>query len=222
MRMLAGVAAVLAFDFDRTIVENDLTEETLAAFGAPPDALDDGPHASEQRIAAAISQIEATAEQIEAFAAGHARVRDGFLQLTDWAHWHGWYTALVTPALDRWVDPVLDGLGLDRIARHRGRARFAYRWRAFYPSPRGVELEQGFSLSYLAAFRDAGDFVVRIGAAEEDAEAAEQAHAVFAHDGLLERLRGRHERLYGWETLGDVLRTLDRDGEGWLAAFMRK
>ncbi|HMR97567.1 MAG TPA: haloacid dehalogenase-like hydrolase, partial [Microthrixaceae bacterium] len=80
-------------------------------------------------------------------------VRPGLLELFDWAHWNGWVVTVVSNGFDFYVDGVLDALGADRVARHAGRTRHEYRWHVTYYSPRGIELEEGFKLSYAAAFQ---------------------------------------------------------------------
>jgi len=112
--------------------------------------------------------------------------------LTDWCHWHGWLVAVVSNGFDFAVGTVLDDLKLDRIARHAGRTRFTYRWRVNYYSPRGVEVQDGFQLSYVTAFRSAGDFVAMVGGSGTASDAALQAADVFARDDLTERLGGAH------------------------------
>ena len=58
-----------------------------------------------------------------------------------------------------------------------------------------------------------------VGDGESDVEAAKLAPVVFARSTLLERLDGRHERLYAFETFEDVRNVLEREGAGWLESF---
>jgi 2-hydroxy-3-keto-5-methylthiopentenyl-1-phosphate phosphatase len=154
-----------------------------------------------------------------AFARASAVIRDGFLELTDWCAWNDWLPVVVSNGFDFYVDAVLDGPAFDRVARHAGRTRLGYRWRLRYPSPRGIELQTGFKLSYARAFRDAGDFVAYVGDGASDVEAAKLAPAVFARSTLWERLNGAHPRLYRFETFHDVRAVLEQEAAGWLRSF---
>lgn len=216
------MAAVICLDFDDTVVLDNTARQIFERFAAPgwrehEAAYSAGRISVEQFNAAAMDLVEASEDEIRAFVREVARPREGLLTLTDWAHWHGWLTVVVSNGFDLYVDTALDDLGLDRLARHAGRARFLYRWRVTYLSPRGVEIEEGFKLSYAAAFRGAGDFVVYVGDGESDVEAARMAPVVFARDTLLARLEGEHPAIYPFETFDDVVAVLDREAEGWLA-----
>lgn len=221
-----AVAAVLCLDFDDTIVLDNLARALFRHFGAADvatleAAYQRGEMSVEQYNAAALATIEAPEEELRGFVREQARVRPGFLELLDWVHWHGWQAAVVSNGFDLYVDEVLDALGLDRVARHAGRAKFAYRWRVTYLSPRGLEIPEGFKLSYARAFRDAGDFVAYVGDGASDVEAAGLAPVVFARDTLLARLAHARPRVYPFETFHDVIAVLDREAEAWLAEFGR-
>lgn len=218
------MANVLCLDFDDTIVLDNTARQLFERFAAPAwrdaqDAYRAGRLTVEQFNAAALSEIEAPLADLQAFVRESVRVRDGFLELVDWAHWHGWLVMVVSNGFDLYVNPVLDDLGLDRVARHAGRARFDYRWRVTYFSPRGVELQDGFKLSYAAALKAAGDFVVYAGDGASDVPAAKLASAVFARDTLLDSLGPAYPRLFPFETFADITSVLDREAEAWLAAF---
>ena len=210
-------------DFDDTIVLDNTARQIFERFAAPAWR-DAEAHYQRQELsveqfnATALDLVEASSEEIQEFARGAARLREGFLRLTDWAHWHGWLAVVVSNGFNLYVDPILDDLGLDRVARHVGRARFDYRWRLSYLSPRGIDVQEGFKVGYAAAFRDAGDFVVYIGDGESDVPAARLAPVVFARSTLFERLAGEHPRLFPFETFDDVVAVLEREAESWLAA----
>jgi 2,3-diketo-5-methylthio-1-phosphopentane phosphatase len=218
------VANVICLDFDDTIVLDNTARQLFERFAAPEwreseAAYHAGKLSVEQFNIAALDLIDASLEEMQAYVNEVARVRDGFLELTDWAHWHGWQPIVISNGFDFYVNVVLDQLGLDRIARHAGRARFEYRWRATYLSPRGVEVQEGFKLGYAAALRNAGDFVVYVGDGASDVQPAKLASAVFARDTLLARLDGAHERIYPFETFTDIVTVMDREAEAWLASF---
>jgi len=218
------VANVICLDFDDTVVLDNTARQVFEHFAAPgwrnaEAAYHAGKLSVEQFNAAAMDLIEAPLEEVQAYVREVARLRDGFLDLIDWAHWHGWLPIVVSNGFDFYVDAVLDDLQLDRVARHTGRTRFDYRWRVTYLSPRGLEVQEGFKLSYAAAFRGAGDFVTYVGDGASDVEAARLAHVVFARSTLLERLKDVHPRIYPFETFRDVIAVLDREAEAWLASF---
>jgi 2-hydroxy-3-keto-5-methylthiopentenyl-1-phosphate phosphatase len=218
------MANVICFDFDGTIATENVAEALFERFAAPQwrkhrDAYRAGRETIEQYSAAALDLVGAPLEELVAHARSIAKVRGGFLELIDWAHWHGWLPIVVSNGFDFYVNAVLDDLRLDRVARHAGRARFDYRWRVTYLSPRGIELQAGYRLSYVAALHGAGDFVVYIGAGGNDAEATRKAHVVFVRDALLEPLSEQHPRLYAFDTFNDVVDVLDREAESWLASF---
>jgi 2-hydroxy-3-keto-5-methylthiopentenyl-1-phosphate phosphatase len=218
-----GVAAIICLDFDDTVVLDNTSRQLFERFAKPEwrereAAYKRGEISVEQFNAAALDLVDAGEDELRIFVEEVARPREGLLELTDWAHWHGWLAVVVSNGFQFYVDAVLDRLGLDRVARHAGRARFLYRWRVTYLSPRGVEIEEGFKLSYAAAFRNAGDFVVYVGDGASDVEAARLAPVVFARDTLWERLKDEHQRIFPFETFHDVVAVLAREGEGWLAA----
>jgi 2-hydroxy-3-keto-5-methylthiopentenyl-1-phosphate phosphatase len=220
------MANILCLDFDDTIVMENTFRQVIERF-VPPEVWErhraqrSSEMTVEQSNAAEFSLIEPTveAEKIRAFVRETAVVREGLLELTDWAHWNGWLTSVVSLGLDLYVDPLLDALKLDRIARHMGRTHNTYRWQVRYYSPRGIEIQDGFKLSYAKAFQDAGDFVVYVGDGKSDIEPARSARAVFARSTLLEQLEGEHPRLYPFETFHDVVAVLERDAAAWLTAY---
>ena len=214
------MANVLCLDFDDTIVLENTARLLFERFGndswdqAGKD-YDAGKLSVEQANAAALRDVTATHEELMAFVRESVTIRPGFLELLDWCHWNEWLPVVVSNGFDFYVDAVLDAAGLDRLARHAGRTRFDYRWLVTYLSPRGVELQEGFKLSYAAAFKAVGDFVAYVGDGASDVEAAKLAPVVFARDTLLARLAGVHPRLYPFETFDDVRTVLEREAPGW-------
>ncbi len=218
------MARILCLDFDDTIVLDNTMRQIMERFGQPEwndigARYDRGELSVEQANSACLDLVEAEPDEIRAYVRDVARPRDGIRELADWAHWNGWLVAVVSNGMDLYVDPVLDDLGLDRVARHAGRARKEYRWRVRYYSPRGIEVQSGFKLAYAAAFKNAGDFVVYVGDGSSDLDAARLAPVVFARDTLLARLKDEHPRIYPFETFHDVIAVLEREADGWLASF---
>ena len=217
------MVGILCLDFDDTIVMENTLRQVLERF-VPAEVWEAYIHERpegrtvEQSNAAELDLIDPSVmrEEIAAFVLETAKVREGLLELTDWAHWNGWLTTVVSLGLDLYVDPVLDKLKLDRMARHTGRTRNVYRWQVRYYSPRGIQVEAGFKLSYAKAFQDSGDFVVYIGDGQSDIEPARLAPVVFARGTLLERLDGEHTRVYPFETFHDVVAVLGREASRWL------
>jgi HAD superfamily phosphoserine phosphatase-like hydrolase len=214
------VANILCFDFDDTLVLDNTTRQIFERFAAPEwRDLEHEYHENrisvEQFNARALDLVEAPREEIERFVRSVVRPREGLLELCDWAHWNGWLPVVVSSGFDVYINPVMDDLGLDRVARHAGRAERGYRWRVTYFSPRGIELQEGFKLSYADAFRRSGDFVAYLGDGASDVAAASVAPVVFARSTLLERLEGTREQVFGFETFGDVAAILEREAAGW-------
>jgi 2-hydroxy-3-keto-5-methylthiopentenyl-1-phosphate phosphatase len=216
------VAAILCFDFDDTITLENTARQVFERF-AKPEWRDfeaeyhAGSLTVEQFNAKAFATVEASREELREFALEVTQPRAGFLELLDWAQWNDWLTAVVSNGFDFYVDALLDKLGAQRIARHAARTRFDYNWRCIYLSPRGIEIEDGFKLSYASAFLGAGDFVAYIGDGESDITAARLAPAAFARDTLWEHLKDEHPRIYPFETFEDVRSVLEREGPTWLA-----
>ncbi|MCY3505898.1 MAG: hypothetical protein OXH41_07025 [Chloroflexi bacterium] len=210
------MASVLWLDFEGVVVEAGLTDAIIAEFGTHPPA--EGGDGSERSLAAAIATFEAPREEVEARVRELARPRPGFEELVGWAQWHGWLPIVISTAPDVCVETVLEDPGFDRVTRHCGRTRQVYRWRLTYASPRGVELEEGFLLSYAAALRDAGDLVVYVG---EHAGGEQPAGMAFASctGGALREALGEGERAHGFAALDDVRAVLEQEGEAWKAAF---
>jgi 2-hydroxy-3-keto-5-methylthiopentenyl-1-phosphate phosphatase len=220
------VAGVITLDFDDTVVLENTTRLVFERFAGPGwrdfEAQYHGGLLSVEAFnAAAIDLIDpaVSEEEVRRAVLAGATLRDGFLELLDWAHWHGWVVAVVSNGFDIAVDAVLDRAGVRRVVRHAGSTKRAYRWRVRYLSPRGIEIASGFKLAYAQAFRAAGDLVVYAGDGSSDIAAAGLAHAVFARSTLFERLRGARPRVFAFETFHDVIATLDKEAGGWLASF---
>lgn len=214
--ILPPMASVLWLDFEGVVVEAGLTDAIIAEFAVHPPA--GGTGGSEQALSSAIAEFEAPREEVESRVRELARLRPGFEELLGWAQWHGWLPIVVSSAPDVCVETVLEDPSFDRVTRHCGRTRQVYRWRLTYASPRGVELEEGFLLSYAAALRDAGDLVVYVGEQATGEQAARLAFASCSSGPLREAL-GEGERTCAFETLEDVRALLGREGEAWSAAF---
>lgn len=218
------MAATLCIDFDDTLVEGEIFERVMDAF-APPAWKDlreerrAGRMSVEQLMAAALDLVEADDSELRAIAVEVAKPRAGLLELVDWAHWNDWSVAIVSNGYDFYIDPVLDALGLERVSRHCGRTQHVYRWRVSYLSPRGVEVQSGFKVSYVSAFHQAGDFVTWVGDGDGDVAPARESEAVFARAHLWDALKDRHARIYPFETFHDVIAVLDREGAQWLESF---
>ena len=210
------MASVLWLDFEGVVVEAGLTDAIIAEFGTHPPA--DSAAGPERSLAAAIGTFEAPREEVESRVRELAQLRPGFEELVGWAQWHGWLPIVISTAPDVCVETVLEDPGFDRVTRHCGRTRQVYRWRLTYASPRGVELEEGFLLSYAAALRDAGDLVVYVGEQVGGEQAAGMAFASCT-SGALREVLGEGERAHGFTTLDDVREVLEQEGEAWKTAF---
>ena len=218
------MANILCLDFDDTIVLENTARLVFERFAAPEWREREAEYKAgrltvEQFNAAALRTVTATREELREFSASAVTLRPGFVELLDWAHWNAWSPVVVSNGFDFYVDAVLDKAGIERVARHAARTRFDYRWLATYLSPRGVELEDSFKVSYAAAFQGMADFVIYVGDGRSDIEAANLAQVVFARDTLLANLSGRHPRVFAFETFHEVIAVLDRESAGWLKAF---
>ncbi len=214
------MANILCLDFDDTIVIENTARLVFERFAAPEwrdfeAEYHAGRLSVEQFNAAALRTVEASAAELRQFSVESVTVRPGLLELFDWAHWNGWVVTVVSNGFDFYVDGVLDAIGADRVARHAGRTRHDYRWHVTYYSPRGIELEEGFKLSYAAAFQNSGDFVAYVGDGASDVPAARLAQAVFARDTLLARLGGEHPRIWPFETFHDIVAVLEAESRHW-------
>ena len=208
------MANVLCLDFDDTIVLDNTARQIFERFAAPAwrdqeERYQAGQLSVEQFNAAALDLVEAEPGELREFVLGVARPREGLLELLDWAQWNDWLPMVVSNGFDIYVNPVLDSLGIDRVTRHAGRARFDYRWRVTYFSPRGVEIQDGFKLAYASSLKNTGDSVTYIGDGESDVAAAMLAARVFARSTLLERLDGVHPNVTPFETFHDVVAALN-------------
>lgn len=209
------MANILCLDFDETIVLDNTARQVFERFAAPEwreheERYRAGKLSVEQFQAAALDLVEAEPEELTEFVLSTARPREGLLELLDWALWNDWLPIVVSNGFDIYVNPVLDSLGIDRVTRHAGRARFDYRWRVTYFSPRGVEVQDGFKLAYAASFKNTGDVVCYVGAGESDVQAALLAERVFARSTLLERLAGVHPDVRPFDTFHDVVASLNK------------
>ena len=219
-----GVANVMYIDFDGAIVRNNLPEAIFERFAAAGwererDAFVAGKKSIEQYHRAALDLVDASLDALTAYAREVAVVRPGLLDVLDWAAWNGWAAVILSDGFEFCVEAVLGILGADRVARHAGRARFDYRWRVTYLSPRGLEVQDGFKASYVSASHQAGDFVVYAGADAGAVTAVASADAVFATGELSTALSGAGGRVYAFETFGDVVAVLEREAESWLESF---
>ncbi len=217
------MTGTICIDFDDTIVERDIASQLLEQFAHSSwrelrERFGRHEITLEQYSAAALDLVDASHEEMVAFAMAAAAPRPGLLELADWADWNGWSIAVVSSGWDLYINPILDSLGAQRMARHCGRARFTYRWRLQYLSPRGIELNDGFKLSYASAFREVGDTLIWIGDGRSDAPSAALSDAVFARSVLWDEMRGTHERVFPFETFHDVREVLEREADQWPAA----
>ncbi|MEP6872509.1 MAG: HAD-IB family phosphatase, partial [Anaerolineaceae bacterium] len=208
------VANILCLDFDDTIVLDNTARQIFERFAAPGWREHEARYRAgdltvEQFNAAALDLVEAEPEEIKEFVLNVARPREGLLELLDWAQWNDWLAMVVSNGFDIYVNPVLDSMGIDRVTRHAGRARFDYRWRVTYFSPRGVEIQDGFKLAYAASLKNTGDVVTYIGDGASDVGAAMLAERVFARSTLLERLTDAHPDVRPFETFHDVVASLN-------------
>lgn len=205
------MAAVLCLDFDDAVLSNDITAAILERF-AGVEAGSPLPGTEAERIhtlRAAVSRIEAPRADLVAFVREKARVRDGFVDLVRWCYAHGWAPMVVTHAFDLAVGAVFHDPGLDHVAVHAGRMRFAYRWRLTYLSPRGVELQDGFQLSYVAAMRQAGDFVAMVCGPGTSSDAAAAARIAFVPPPV----PADAPHIRPWQSFADVTGFLERERE---------
>ncbi|MFN0146230.1 MAG: HAD-IB family phosphatase [Dehalococcoidia bacterium] len=216
------MANIICLDFDDTVVLDNTARQVFERFADPGwrDFEADyqaGRLSVEQFNAAALDLVDTavTGAELRQFVREVVRPRPGLGALVDWAHWNEWPVTVVSNGFDFYVDTVIADLGFDRIASHTGRTQNDYRWRARYLSPRGIELQDGFKLSYARAFKDSGDFVAYVGDGASDVPAARLAGAVFARSTLWERLKDEHPRIYAFETLDDVVRVLAREAAAW-------
>jgi HAD superfamily phosphoserine phosphatase-like hydrolase len=210
-------------DFDGTVVAGNTTTAIFERFARPgwrahEEAYRRGELSVEQFHAAAFALVEATAEELVAHALRAAPPRPGLAPFVREVQEAGWLPVIVSNGFDLCVDACLAALGLDRVPRHAGRARLLYRWQVRYLSPRGVALEEGFKVSYVSAFRQAGDFVLYVGEGEPDLAAATLANVVFARGALLEGLTGVRP-VRPFETFEDILEVFAREAGDWLAAI---
>ena len=196
------MAAILCLDFDDTVVLENLTRGLLERFADPgwrafEQAYKDGRMSVEEYNIAALDlvPIDVGPEEMAAFARETGHPRAGLLELVDWAHWNDWLVAVVSNGFDLTVDPVLDDLGLDRIARHRGRTARPYRWRARYVSPRGIEVHVG-ELHAQAP----GEFPRELAAHA----ARGTARGILLHDDGVAVVHGHAQRAGGREFLGEL------------------
>jgi 2-hydroxy-3-keto-5-methylthiopentenyl-1-phosphate phosphatase len=213
------VPGTICIDFDDTVVTRDIAGQILERFaGDGWPALRERRRAGEltleQYSAAALDLVDASEETLVAFALEAAEPREGLADLLDWAHWNGWHAAIVSNGWDLYIDPILRRMGVDRLARHCGRARFVYRWQLRYLSPRGIEVNDGFKLGYAAEFKALGDRLVWVGDGPSDIAPAQASDLVFARDTLLETLGGR-DQVHAFEHFGDVVAMLEREQREW-------
>lgn len=183
------------------------------------EAVAGGKLTREQAVARTISTVQLDAPALAEATRAVAKPAPELHALQDWAHWHGWFGVVAGAVPDVVMNAVLDDARLTRVARHAGRLRFVYQWRLSFLSPRGVEVEDGFTVGYMAAFQRAGDLVVYVGDDAGDIEAARMAHAVFARGALFDGLTGEHPRVFSFETLAEIVPVLDREAEAWRAGF---
>jgi hypothetical protein len=117
---------VLCLDFDDTIVLDNTMRQILEHF-ADPSWVE-----VEERYRRGELSVEHNVACLDLVEAGQTRFGPStevaparrIRELADWAHWSGWLVAVVSNGFDLYVDPVLDDLGLDRLARTSGvRAR---------------------------------------------------------------------------------------------------
>lgn len=215
--MLRAMASVLWLDFDSVALAEPLTPRFVAEFGGPEP--EDSVRSPEEVVIAAVDSSGLADEEMTDFVVRHAKPADGLIELWDWVHWNGWHMAVGGVTFELLLDPVLNGVGLDRVARHCGRTDMLYRRRLRFLSPRGVEIRSNFSSAYLGSYKSAGDFVVYVGGDPRRAKDAEAGHVVLAGPQLTAELTGYSGELRVWDNLGDVLAHLEKEAHLWQASF---
>jgi hypothetical protein len=214
--MLRAMASVLWLDFDSAALAKPLTQQFVAEFAAPDAEEQRSP---EERVIAAVEACSLADEEMLDFVARRAEPASGLVELWDWAHWNGWQMAVGGVTFDLLMDPVLDGLGLDRVARHCGRTDMLYRRRVRFLSPRGIEIRSNFLTAFLGSYRAAGDFVVYVGNDPRGSHDAELGHVALAGTNLADAITGHPGESRLWNGLTDVLTLLEKEADGWRAYF---
>ena len=210
------MASVLWLDFDGAALAEPLTSTFVAQFRTGQTS---AAGSEEEAVIEAVGACGLSDEQLSDFAKENAEPAAGLLELWDWIHWNGWHMAIGGVTFDLLMDPVLDSVGLDRVARHCGRAETLYRRQLRFLSPRGVEIRSNFVAAYIGSYRNTGDFVVYVGG-----HAAGVDHAAVAHAAFLTTIPGGQTNvedplILRWESLSDVTAHLEKEGDAWRASF---
>lgn len=201
---------VLCIDYEGALVRQDVPAAIFERFANSGwrvlyDEFRRGERARESYLAEALRLVEASRDEVIAYAAELAKLEPGLPELYDWAHWNDWALVVLSDGFDFYVEPSLDGLGLPRLPRACAGTSARYRWRAQYLSPRGIALESHFKLAYVQAYRNVGDFVVYVGG-DGAPEAANAAGYCLARGTL---------GVAQFEGLADVVALLEKEGEQW-------
>ncbi len=187
------MARVLVLSFEGVIVDPSLQEKLYSRFAGTAASelageLSNGRLTPEEYHSRVMTTVEAGEKELRDFVRDAGFLRPGTEDLFRRARELGWIPIVLSDGPQFVADQILASAGIRDLPRHGGRATRHYRWQVRYLTPRGIEVTAGFKLSYVRAFRSAGDFVAFAGTQATDAMAAQGASAVLAGAALRETL----------------------------------
>ncbi len=182
-------------DFDGTISVGDVGEMLIEHFlGRRWRQLDDRYHSGEfgmvELYERCFAEIRASRDDFERFVMD-ARIDCGFKEFADACAKEGIYLAVISDGFDFYIERILSGVGLSRIAVHSNRLRFG---------PKAIELsfpnrndscwDCANCKNRIVEEYGRKNPVIYIGNGLSDCCAAKSADLVFAKDGLAKHLKG--------------------------------
>lgn len=195
----SGKTAVMVFDFDGTITEEDIFDAVFARFADPEcweahRAYHDREISMKEAYLAMAEHFRGGEEEVAAFVAGFARIRPGFRELLGRLSAHGVRAMIVSNGFDLYLRPLLDRwkirLPEKDVRCHSARIVGNHFIPSFHEHP---ALDHGACLigkaEIVRELQAGGYYVIFAGNGWSDTPAGRAADLVFARERLADYCR---------------------------------
>ena len=200
-------------DFDGTITVEDISFLVLDEFTglAWRKELDDylqGKLTVNRFNAQAFSRVKADPAELERFVREKSVVRPGFAELLQVCREKDFRFVIVSNGMAFYIDTILKMCGVD-VEFIAGLAEFSPQGtRAWYPSPDGGVIEDGFKVAWTEHFLGQGYRLIYAGNGISDFAPASKCDHIFAIDSLITKCREAGVPFVPFGDLHDIARGL--------------
>lgn len=202
-------------DFDGTVTPEDVSFLILDAFGNKNwrqllEQYREGKIPVAHFNRKAFATVRADEQTLLRFIRDRARIRPGLLDLVAYCRRKGIKFVIVSNGLDFYIQAMLRDIGLGDVDVFAATTRFgADGIEAYYVSPQGGRLEDGFKEAYLDLFKGMGYQVIYAGNGFSDISPGRKAYHVFATGELLAACNDMNIRCTPFVDLNDIVKGLE-------------